>query len=294
MRDPIKPLTSNKGERYADATIRGYEECWEKAPLNVKKVPITKWVRKHSQQIIDAAGDKTAGNLKGLIGAMARFAQRDELVMGNPASNLRYPAPKESKRANLVPLTEAEEVLQHLDLLGRDKEYIGTLFYTGMRPSEAWALHPEDVDLQAREIYVHRGWDKVTGERSKTKTGAERRIKILDGLYPLLVQPGLDKIERLIMLESEGARFVLDALGDAADPGSSANPVGRFSPTSQAIESLRAGIRANFGEVGRWERYWIIRALHGKKWTHSALAPRCSVLIPPQRKMTRDGRSRSQ
>jgi len=29
------------------------------------------------------------------------------------------------------------------------------LAYTGMRPSEAFALRPEHIDLQARRIHVH-------------------------------------------------------------------------------------------------------------------------------------------
>ena len=55
----------------------------------------------------------------------------------------------------------------------RDAALIWTLYGAGLRVSEALALLPADVDLDAREVYVRRG-----------KGGHERRVGLLPAAVP--------------------------------------------------------------------------------------------------------------
>ena len=55
------------------------------------------------------------------------------------------------------------------------------LFYAGLRISEARALRWTDIDLEAGELHVRRGWDDVEGEQDAPKTDAGVRSVPLAG-----------------------------------------------------------------------------------------------------------------
>lgn len=56
-----------------------------------------------------------------------------------------------------------------------------TLFFTGMRPSEALALRWSDIDFKRRELAISKS--RYMGEESATKTaGSEREIRLLPGV----------------------------------------------------------------------------------------------------------------
>src|SRR5262245_16823711 len=63
--------------------------------------------------------------------------------------------------------------------------FVYTLFFTGMRPSEALALYWGDLDLRRGEISITKSL--YLGEESGTKTeGSERVIKVLPGVVDIL------------------------------------------------------------------------------------------------------------
>jgi integrase len=55
-------------------------------------------------------------------------------------------------------------------------------FYAGLRRGELRALRWSNVDLEARVIYVSRGWDAIEGEQDTKSAAGRRRVPILDSL----------------------------------------------------------------------------------------------------------------
>ena len=83
--------------------------------------------------------------------------------------------------------------------------FVFTLFYTGMRPSEALALRWGDIGLRNREVMITKS--RYLDEEAGTKTAAsERTIRILHGVADLLttIKPLHVTEETHIFLNQEG------------------------------------------------------------------------------------------
>lgn len=106
------------------------------------------------------------------------------------------------------PFTEEERDI----VLGyfRDKArhyypFVYTLFYTGMRPSEALALRWGDIDVRRREIMITKS--RYLDDEAGTKTAAsERTIRILQDLTDLLtgIKPLHVREDTHVFLNQEG------------------------------------------------------------------------------------------
>lgn len=117
----------------------------------------------------------------------------DGLVAADPFAALSWPR---RPRGTPEPFTEAERDILIEYFRRRDPRYhpfVATLFWTGLRTSEAVGLRWEDVDLRSRKLSVRRS--RTLGEDNAPKTaGSERTItllpavtKLLAGLKPLHV-----------------------------------------------------------------------------------------------------------
>lgn len=98
----------------------------------------------------------------GPVRAMFTDAVRDGLVRDNPFSNLGFERPSRKAKLEQGWLTPADiETLQGCALEVHDEPYgqmvagmIGFAAYTGIRPSELWALEYGAIDLAAQEYSV--------------------------------------------------------------------------------------------------------------------------------------------
>jgi integrase len=115
----------------------------------------------------------------------------DGLVGGDPFAALKWPRPP---RQPPDPFTEEERDVLIDHFRRRDPRYhpfVATLFWTGLRTSEAVGLRWGDVDLRSGKLSVRRS--RTLGEDNAPKTaGSERTItlviavvKLLAGLKPL-------------------------------------------------------------------------------------------------------------
>ncbi len=117
------------------------------------------------------------------VGALKRllnWGKAQALIAGNPIASVKVKreAPRRRKRAlrswEVEKLLEASKPTRR----GIDLRPVWlTFLYAGLRKSELVELLWEDVDWEARAIYVRPGI---------AKTGQGRRIRIAEGLYPVL------------------------------------------------------------------------------------------------------------
>ncbi len=153
--------------------------------------------------------EKTIRNvIDGSLRAMVRDALRDEIEAGFPFPNMVWPE-------KIVPVPSPFTAEERDELLGhfRNKRwkvggfndsklhypyyaFLYTLFFTGMRPSEAVAVRVSSVNLGARTVFVDRS--RHLGQEAATKTARSRRTvrltrdnaEILEPLIELKARPG--------------------------------------------------------------------------------------------------------
>lgn len=128
---------------------------------------------------------KTARNIiDGSFRALYRDARAefDELNGRDPFIDLQWPA---AQRAKPDPFTAEERVAHWAETDFFYFPWVLTLFYTGMRPSEASALTWADVDLEQRRISINKS--RYLGSESATKTsGSMRTIHIEERVVNVL------------------------------------------------------------------------------------------------------------
>jgi len=118
--------------------------------------------------------------------AMMRDARKiDHLIETDPFAALDWPRPTLQKPD---PFTEDErdKITHHFHEKNRFYfPLVYTLFWTGMRPSEALALRWEDVDLKRGSLSISKS--RYMGTENSTKTAAsEREIRLLPGVIEVL------------------------------------------------------------------------------------------------------------
>ncbi|MBQ8893049.1 MAG: site-specific integrase [Clostridia bacterium] len=140
------------------------------------------------QQLLNSHTGKSRSflsKLKGEITAFFAAAEEEDLITRNPCRNLFLPpCENKSRRA----LTEEE---RKAFLAAAKKHRHGTLYlfmyYCGLRPGEARALMPADINYIQRTVTIKRAIEERTGEIKdpKTKSGF-RTIPIPDALFELI------------------------------------------------------------------------------------------------------------
>lgn len=164
-------------------------------PSDVKRLLAAKRVAgyaKNSVRLIRAA-----------LSALLSDAVEDGILRTNPAVQLGRRQRRRGDR-----LSPAERT-QHIRPMSRETRdallatarthaprlapVLELLVKTGMRPSEAFALRLEDVDLQAGVVTIERAW--VLGEEKRTKTGEARTVDLTPGLVATF-RPLVKKAQR--------------------------------------------------------------------------------------------------
>jgi len=193
MRDGSIPNRS--GDRYAAASIRGYERG-----LRLRVLPelgdrkLTDITRSDVQNLADRlTGDGLSAptvlnTLDPLRRIYDRAVKRDPVAI-DPTDGLELRRPKGRSERIAAP----EEAARLLAALPDDlRAMYATAMYAGLRRGELRALRWSALDLAQRRIRVLRGWDDDDGEREEVKSDAGRRtVPILDLLASELAEHGL-------------------------------------------------------------------------------------------------------
>jgi integrase len=124
------------------------------------------------------AGGVDASTIRNTINPL-RAIYRHALSVGdvgvNPTLGLQVPAVDGRRERSATP-AEAAELLDALP--EDDRPLWATAFYAGLRRGELRALRVADVDLEANEIHVRRGWDDHEGEITPKSSKGTRTVPI--------------------------------------------------------------------------------------------------------------------
>lgn len=128
--------------------------------------------------------------MRAALSSLLSDAVQDELIPANPCLQLR------SRRGVVTPAERQQQIrpmtLEQRELclvIARKRAPALALLFemlakTGLRPSEAYALRTEDLELEAGRVHVERAW--VRGRLKATKTSQTRWVDLPDGLVTAL------------------------------------------------------------------------------------------------------------
>ena len=180
------------GSPYKPSVLRLYESDLKNKLLpEIGHIRLSALHRRDVQQLVvdrlvgtGFSGSRVRGALMPLRAICRRALQNDELVV-NPTANLVLPA-ADGVRDRVASPEEAAALLELLP--DEDRALWATAFYAGLRRGELRGLQCDDVDTEARLIYVRRGWDDIEGAiEPKSKKGS-RTVPMGGELRRLLLE----------------------------------------------------------------------------------------------------------
>jgi integrase len=178
------------GRRYKPAVIRNYAADLDRYVFPaVGQIRLSALRRRDLQMLVDRlvaeghSGSKVRNVVMPLRAVCRRAIRNDELVV-NPTSNLELPEAA-GARDRVASPAEAFVLLEALP--EEDRALWATAFLAGLRRGELRGLRDDDVDLDARLIYVRRGWDDVEGEIDPKSKKGERSVPIAGELRRYLL-----------------------------------------------------------------------------------------------------------
>lgn len=257
--------TIAKGAKPSTWTVRRYYEQWvERKVVPYVRASAARDYRGHFKgYILDALGEtdleelslahiedlrstlrkrklseKTIRNvIDGSFRAMVRDALQDDIAAGFPFPKVRWP---EKIVPGPSPFT-GEERDQILAYFGNKRWKVGgfndskphypyfaflyTLFFTGMRPSEAVAVRLSSVNLRARTLHVERS--RHLGEEAAPKTARARRAV-------RLTKDNAEVLEPLIELKAKPDDYLFKNV--RGEPIEAANFYDMFRDAQRALE----------------------------------------------------------
>jgi integrase/recombinase XerD len=184
--------TVGNREKYLELFIEWCEARSVTRPVEVTK-PILEGYQRHLFHLRRENGRPLSFRAQAArlvaVRAYFKWLTRQNVLLGNPASELEMPRLERRLPKHVLTLGEAEAVLAEPDVtepLGlRDRAMLETLFSTGMRRSELVGLTVYDVDA-ARGTVLVRG----KGQRERMIPIGERALAWI-GRYLDRVRPGL-------------------------------------------------------------------------------------------------------
>jgi integrase len=184
-------IPARGGKRFKRATLRGYERAMRvRVPPELGHTRLTDVHRRDVQALADrliaqGATPSTVHNTLDPLRCLFRRAVRDDVVAVDPTDGLELHRPK-NRRERIADRDEAARLLAARP--DEDRALWATAFYGGLRRGELRALRWRHVDLAARRIRVHEGWDDVEGRQDTKSHAGERTVPILALLAPALAE----------------------------------------------------------------------------------------------------------
>ncbi len=183
-------IPTRSGDRYKPSALRGYERS-----LRLRILPtlgdfkLSELRRADVQDFADAmtAEGLTASTVQNTLDPLRvifRRAIRRDAVAVDPTEGLELRRPR-GRRDRIAAPQEAAALLSSLPAC--DRALWATALYAGLRRGELRGLRWSDVDLEAREIRVCRGWDDEEGVIDSKNKAGERTVPVLSVLRPLLL-----------------------------------------------------------------------------------------------------------
>jgi integrase len=180
------------GSPYKPSVLRLYKADLEKKLLpEIGHIRLSTLHRRDVQVLVvdqlvgsGLSGSRVRGALMPLRAICRRALQNDELVV-NPTANLMLPA-ADGQRDRVASPEEASVLLSLLP--DDDRALWATAFYAGLRRGELRGLQCDDVDTEARLIYVRRGWDEVEGAIAPKSRKGTRTVPMGGELRRLLLE----------------------------------------------------------------------------------------------------------
>jgi integrase len=189
----------------------------------------------------------TVRNIRAALSSVLSEAVDDELIEMNPAIGL---SKRRKHRYGDTPAEEEQKIrvmlghqLERFNQACRGETECGVLYYTigktGLRPSEAVVLRPEDVNFENGKIRINKAW--ASGRvRPYTKTGKPRCVDISPQLGEVLKRH-IDWVrERFLRLRRPEPEWLFPSREDSIiDPNNAADAflricgkagIGHFSP----------------------------------------------------------------
>jgi integrase len=148
----------------------------------------------------DRYAKDTVRHIRAALSSLLTDAVEDEIIDVNPALQVTNRKKKAAHKKNRIefeksidPISE-EQLAAFIKAAQDPKEHeFGPFFIflakTGLRPSEAIALLPSDIDDRKRKVTINKVFLLNSGRiRPYTKTGVERKVDISPGLWTTLEQ----------------------------------------------------------------------------------------------------------
>lgn len=179
----------NKREQpYKPAVIRNYELALrlrvlpELGDRKLADIDLSDLLELKEHLLGEGCAGSTIRNSFVPLQAIYRRARRSGAVPVNPTIDLGLPTAGRRNRAATP--TVAAELLDTLPEF--ERAVWAAAFYAGLRRGELQALRVRDVDFDAGQIRVERGWDAVEGPIEPKSQAGKRTVFMLDALRPHL------------------------------------------------------------------------------------------------------------
>ena len=136
----------------------------KKATIDLGVIPISKIKYKILQEFFNKRkenGKAFNNDIKSALNRVFRYAIRCEYISSNPMEHIKILGVENKKSKHILTYEEYKKILNELSRketfeYSSIKMAVIIGFYTGLRISEAMAIHKSDFDFDGNTIYVHR------------------------------------------------------------------------------------------------------------------------------------------
>jgi integrase len=185
-------IQNRSGRVYRPATIRRYQLALDNHLLpTLGRLPVGRVDRAQIRALFkgwqrDGQAPSSIRNNLDPLRVIFREAieDGDKGITDDPMAGMKLPAGT-GRRERVADRAEAQALIDALN--ENERALWACAFYGGLRRGELRALRWSDVDFEAGEIHVERGWDDMQGEQApKTDAGA-RTVPLAGVLRRILV-----------------------------------------------------------------------------------------------------------
>ena len=182
---------TRSGDRYKPSAIRGYAEAFRLriAPAlgasrlaDVRTADVQRLV---SMWQASGLNPSTIRNTMNALRALYRLAVAHGHCHHNPTQGVMLPAVR-GRRDRIEPPEVAERLIAALPY--PERAVWATAFEAGLRRGELQAVQWEHIDLDARTIRVHAGWDQCEGRIDPKSAAGWRTVPMTGDLHVILAE----------------------------------------------------------------------------------------------------------
>jgi integrase len=182
---------TRSGDRYKPSAIRNYEQGFRLRIVpaigasrlaDVRTADLQRLVRRWQGEGVNPS---TIRNTMNALRALYRQAVAHGDCHTNPTQGVMLPAVR-GKRDRIEPPEIAEQLVAALEF--PERALWATAFEAGLRNGELRAVEWEHVDLEARTIRVHGGWDAVEGPIDPKSRAGWRTVPMTGDLHVILTE----------------------------------------------------------------------------------------------------------